>query len=377
MKIGILGGAFDPPHNEHIRISQATINELGLDKVVLVPSGIQPHKSSSASANYRYEMAKLACMPYKNIIVDDVEINYPRIGYAADILPLLQIKYENFIYIMGGDGLLALKNWYRPDKILTSYPIAVIVRGNDSSRVIKEIEYYRELYNANITLLDYHGRNISSTEVRARLELDIETDNYLSDSVIKYIKEHNLYSNYKDITQKLLYYMTLKTFEHTKSTVLKAFDINQQINLPYDKVMLACLLHDISKNIEYNDKYSYAVPEDVISSPVMHAFQGVGIAEKDFGINDREVLSAIKYHTTGRARMSKLEILVFMADMIEDSRNYQGVERLREIASEDYILGFLSCVELLYKHLKDEKKDIYPLTKECYNYYITRRRNDY
>lgn len=377
MKIGIFGGAFDPPHNEHINICLAAINELGLDRVVLIPSGIQPHKTSIVSTNYRYHMIKAATKPFRKLYVDDIEIQHPRIAYAAEILPLLQIKYNDFIYIVGGDSFLSMRSWYRPDLILPSYPIAVVARCGNRNEIKREIDYVKDLYNAdNIILMNYLTKDISSTDIRARLELNMNVNGLISDKVLEIINANSFYSNYRHLIDKLKSMVTERTYKHTERTVLKAMQLNLNFNLLYEKVFIASLLHDCAKDISLLEKYRKYIPDDVIDTPVMHAFLGAVIAEKEFNIEDREILNAIKYHTTGRAKMSQLEMLIFVADMLEDGRVYPGINELRYLIQDNYVLGFLSSVEKLYKYLTDKKTKIYPLTEECYNYYIKRSYND-
>lgn len=369
MKTGIFGGAFDPPHVEHINICLNAAEEYNLERVVLLPSGNQPHKASIAPQELRYNMAKAAAAPYSSLIVDDTEINYKGTAFASDILPLMKEKYGKFFYIIGGDSLMSIRKWHRPDLILSRYPLLVALRGEDINEINNEISVLKNQYNADIEILKYRAADISSSEIRAMLELEIHVSKYLPQGVLEIIKKHNLYSGNKDIIDKLKGMVRESTFRHIGRTVLKAFELNEKLNLPYEKVFIAALLHDVAKDCKPLNRYRALIPEDAISSPVMHAFQGALIAELEFGITDSEVLNAIRYHTTGRAGMTGLESLIFVSDMLEEERDFQGVERLREVIRKDYRQGVLSCIETLYHHLKDKKAKMYPLTEECYNYY--------
>ncbi len=100
---------------------------------------------------------------------------------------------------------------------------------------------------------------------------------------------------------------------------------------------------------------------------VVHQFLGAYIAEKILGIDDSEILTAIKYHTTGRVGMSQLEKIVFMADVLEKSRNFDGVEKLREITEKDFEKGFRLSVIDLYNSLGE---DIFYLTREAYEFAV-------
>jgi predicted HD superfamily hydrolase involved in NAD metabolism len=141
------------------------------------------------------------------------------------------------------------------------------------------------------------------------------------------------------------------------------------LNLPFEQVFLAAALHDCVKKRPFDSNYVGYVPEDSIGTPVMHAFMGAAAAKKVYGITDKSVLDAIRYHTTGHADMTPLEKLIFLADMIED-----GVRELRQTAKGNFEAGFLLSVDMLYSHLLNKKTDIYPLTRECYNYYFKKEK---
>ena len=105
---------------------------------------------------------------------------------------------------------------------------------------------------------------------------------------------------------------------------------------------------------------------------VIHQFLGAYIAEKILGIDDEEILTAIKYHTTGRVGMSLLEKIVFMADVLEKSRTFDGVEKLREITEVDFEKGFRLSVIDLYNSLGE---DVYYLTKEIWEFCVEEEQN--
>lgn len=376
MKTGILGGAFDPPHLEHINICLNAIKELGLDKVVLVPSGIQPHKNSSVSSNLRCDMIIAAIKSFYNLSVDDIELTYNKIGFASEILPLLQEKYGDIVYIVGGDSFMSMRNWHNPEIIFRSFPIAVIDRDGNRLDIMKEIKNIEDTYGARIKLLNYEASDISSTLVRAKLELNDNVSDLIPDRVMDIIRNNNLYNNMSSMVNKLKTMISPETYAHTKRTVYKALQYNQRLGLSYEKVFIAALLHDCAKGLPLQEAYRYQVPIDAIDTPVMHAFQGVAISEKEFGVEDSEILNAIRYHTTGKAKMTHLEMLIFVADMLEDNRNFSGVVELRYLVEENQLLGFMSCVEHQYNYLVAKKIKMYHLTEECYNYYIRRSSND-
>jgi predicted HD superfamily hydrolase involved in NAD metabolism len=137
--------------------------------------------------------------------------------------------------------------------------------------------------------------------------------------------------------------------------------------VPSDKVFVATLLHDCMKDVDFVHK---GVPEDTFGTLVMHAFNGAMEAKINYGIEYEDILNAIRYHTTCRPQMSKLEKLVYLADMIEPSRVYPDLDAIRQIAYRDAEQGFLAAFGSAYKHINNSIKNIYPLTIDAYKYYF-------
>jgi len=372
MKTGIFGGAFDPPHKEHIRICLRAAEELNLEKIILVPSGIQPHKNSSVSGDLRLKMVEAASKPYENLSVDDIELDYNATAYAADILPRLKDKYGDIVYIIGGDSFLSIRKWYQPEKILRNFSLAVAVRGGNTTDILKEINEIKNLYNTEISVLKYQPSDISSTVLRAMLELGLDVNDLIDETVIKIIKEYNLYHGFEKIIRKLKEIIDERTFAHTARTALKALELNEKVNLPFEKVFTASLLHDVGKNMPYDEKYEKYIPDKARDSAVMHAFQGAAIAEVQFGIKDNDIIEAIRYHTTGKPGMTELQMIVFLADMIEDGRVFEGVGEIRKKAKDSLEAGFIEAIKRQYNYLKEKKNSMYPLTEESYKYYINK-----
>jgi nicotinate-nucleotide adenylyltransferase len=113
-----------------------------------------------------------------------------------------------------------------------------------------------------------------------------------------------------------------------------------------------------------------------VPAPVLHQFQGAYLAEHFYKIKDEDIINAIRFHTSGRANMSALEKLIFLADMVEDGRDYDGVEMLRALfysaqeKGEKLLDACLLCaLEETVKHLKNKGGEIYPLTLQAYEFY--------
>lgn len=372
--IGIFGGAFDPPHRAHIETAKALIKERGYDKLILLPSHNPPHKSLTASDDARLDMLKIFASD--KIVVSDIEIKRQDIGYTVQYLPEIIKEYGgNIEYIIGGDSFLNFDSWYQPFEILKLAKILVVARDKEREKLEQKLVQYQNVPKKGIEIAQYMPPSMSSSEIRDSLRLHMSVYEFLDDKVVSYIKSHNLYNEYGNLLGKLESSLSEERLIHTKNVVLFALKYAKKLKLDYNKVFLATLLHDCAKT---NNNYDFMfeqklVPIDSKNTPVAHAFCGAVVAKNDYGIQDTEVLDAIYCHTTARPKMSSLAKLVYSADMLEQSRDFEGVQDLREIFEDDFEKGFFACLESTVNFLKSENKSIYPLTLEAYEYYKNKK----
>ena len=146
----------------------------------------------------------------------------------------------------------------------------------------------------------------------------------------------------------------------------------KELSLPEDQIAAATLLHDCAKYMNPSDFPEFSLPDNV-PPPVVHQYLGAYVAENVLGVNDAEVLDAIRYHTSGKADMTTLGKLVFVADMIENGRTYDGVEKLRSLYDGDLETCFKECLKEETLHLLNKGQYIYEKTLEAYDYYIKRK----
>ncbi len=364
----IFGGAFDPPHIEHVAMCRAAMKELDIDRLVIVPTYLPPHKSAGMlSVETR---AKLIAAAFEDMrpVVDFIERERGGNNYSALVLPILKEKYGDIIYLVGGDSLQHLSTWYKPEEVLKICPIAVC--GREGYEDVKETaQRAQSEYGGRIIPLEYMGRDVSSSMLRARLLLGEEPDT-LPKAVLDIIENEGLFEQYFPMIEKLREYQTDELFEHSKAVVKRAVDFNSKHDLkqPFEKVFLAALLHDNAKQRPALDGLS--VPKDAVGTPVLHQFLGAEKARRDFGVTDDDILDAIRYHTTAKADMTGLEKLIYTADSLSDDRMYAPIPELRRLAIEDFEAGFKATLKFTYDKLLSRGKGIYPLTVEAYEYYI-------
>lgn len=364
----IFGGAFDPPHNEHVNMCRYAMQALNADKLVIVPTYLPPHKNVGfLSFDDRCELISLAFFGF-DFTIERIEQERARDNYSSEILPLLKCKYGDIAYLVGGDSIAHFHTWHNPGEVAKACPIIAIARDGygDVKEKTKELQ---KAFGGDFSVLNYTGRDISSSGLRARLLLGEESQD-IPKAVMEAIRARGLFGEYREAVQQLKSYQTEELFAHSVAVVKRAVDFNSKHHLRQDfkKVFLSALLHDNAKQRPSLDGLS--VPAEAVGTPVLHQFLGAEKARRDFGIEDGDILNAIRYHTTARADMTMLEKLIYTADSLSDDRDYDPIPKLREIAKEDFAKGFLATLKYTYDKLSARGGAIYPLTLEAYKYYI-------
>lgn len=163
-------------------------------------------------------------------------------------------------------------------------------------------------------------------------------------------------------------------YQHTLGVVMTSEQLAKRYNVSVESAQIAALLHDIAKyvpNEVLKEKLELAHETDYLNySPlVWHAPVGAIIAKEIYQITDLDILNAIKYHTTGRASMTSLEKIVFLADYIEPNRTQPGVEKIRELAEIDLNIAVAQTLSNTVAYLKRKGNDLHPDTLKAYEYY--------
>ncbi len=370
-KIGILGGTFDPVHIEHIFLAKSAIKELELDKLFVMPTFIPPHKSTlPAPAEDRLNMLKLAFSDVSEIEVSDFEIQKQGKSFTYQTVEYFKQKYDCELYfIVGGDMLSNFRFWRYPERIMKVCTLAAFGREDFFTDYASEQEYFIKTFNKNFIRLSYTGKVASSTKIRTYAELGLPLDGLTAQPVIDYITSKGLYKGdkYADFIKKTL---PQKRLIHTANVVVTALKKAKELGLDVQKVKISALLHDCAKYLDHTKVKGFTLP-DKVPTPVIHAFLGAYVAQNVVGVEDEEILDAIRYHTSGKAQMSTLGKLIFVADMVEEGRSYLGVEKLRELYEKDDFEGcFVECLKEEFLHLLNKKQYIYEETLNAFRYYV-------
>ncbi len=194
-RIGVFGGTFNPPHIGHVAAAKAFIKSAELDKLIIMPAFIPPHKeyTSSVSCEDRFQMCKLAFSEIENADVSDLEISRGGKSYTYLTLQELSNSEYDLYFLCGTDMILTLGTWKNPDIIFELANICYIRREDDpeiSIEIAKRCKEYKEKYAAKIQPIVSEVIDISSSEVRNG---EVSLKSYLSPSVLEYINKTGLY----------------------------------------------------------------------------------------------------------------------------------------------------------------------------------------
>lgn len=199
MRIGILGGTFNPIHLGHIELARTAYRELNLDKVWFMPSKNPPHKDndSIASETDRVNMINLAIQDYDYFEVSDIELKREGITYTSDTLEYLQEKYseDTFYFIIGADSLINIEKWHRPDILFRLTTFVVAVRDDiDIDKIYLQCEYLKQKYeDVQIRIINMSKIDVSSTEIRKKCKKNHFTDCNIDKKVYDYIVKYSVY----------------------------------------------------------------------------------------------------------------------------------------------------------------------------------------
>lgn len=198
MKIGILGGTFNPIHHGHLIIAEYISEILNFDKIIFIPTGIPPHKDRGEvlDGKTRAKMLSLSIASNPKFEISTIEIDSEDISYTIDTIKnLKQSSNDDFHMIIGGDSLLSLHSWKGFEKIISEVNIIVADRyGSCGKKIIDEIdrlnkETHKKIININTPIID-----ISSTEIRNKLKMGKSIKYLVPEKVENYILKRGLYS---------------------------------------------------------------------------------------------------------------------------------------------------------------------------------------
>ena len=384
-RIGIYGGAFNPPHLGHVRAAEYAVQALKLDKLLLIPSGTSPHKplpAGSPTARQRLEMVRL--WAGEKMQVCDMEIARGGTSYTYETVQQLKTQYpqDELILCMGTDMFLSFHSWKEPQLILQNVSLAVFYRGDKgeiADIAAKKAEY--EAAGHKIYLVENPVLEISSTQLRRMLVFGCAAP-FLHKDVLEFIENNGLYGtreNYKnlpidDLEKVVVNLLHPNRVKHVLGCRDTAADMARVWGADETDAARAGLLHDITKALDgplqltLCREYGKVLDEFSENNPkTLHALTGSMVAERVFGENEA-VVAAIESHTTGKPAMNTLEKIIYVADYMEPNRDFPGVEELRRLAYTDLDGALKLGLEMTLAVLREQKRQISPASSQALEY---------
>jgi nicotinate-nucleotide adenylyltransferase len=196
MRIGILGGTFNPPHLGHLVAAQEAYRELALDTVTLIPAGLPPHKpvEDEPGAEHRFELCRLAIAGDNRFSVSDLELRRDGPSFTVDTLDLLrsQSPSDDLFLILGADIAAGLPKWHEPERVLKLATVAIAKRRGTAKEAVEQA--LAQLDGGERARFFQMPRiGISSTMVRRRVRAGQPIRYFVPDGVMHYIETHGLY----------------------------------------------------------------------------------------------------------------------------------------------------------------------------------------
>ena len=400
MKIGILGGTFNPIHMGHMDMAKKALITLSLDEVWLMPCGTPPHKEGTRvlSRIHRFAMCELMCKDEPQIRVSYMEYPLLTPNYSYQTLETIKKNHpgDTFFFLMGEDSLLYLDAWKEPKRLVSACEIGVFLRPalvsdkNDAIQKCEEkIRTLKETIGGTYHLIPFVPTKISSTKIREQIsgKADIKSilpalKQYLGEDVTHYLIQKDLYKesmhyDYTSIEKDLKRKLKPSRYAHTLGVCYTACSLGMRYGLDVDKCRIAGLLHDCAKYMSKEEmrevllRHDISVSEAYEKAPqLMHAAVGKILAKETYGITDADVLHAILVHTTGCPQMNAYDEVIFISDYIEPNRTEAPhLNEIRQMAFCDKNLAIRMILKDTMDYLKEKDAYLDPATQETYLYY--------
>ncbi|MCF0137926.1 MAG: nicotinate (nicotinamide) nucleotide adenylyltransferase [Oscillospiraceae bacterium] len=379
MKIAVYGGSFNPPHLGHAEAAAAVAEALKPDKLLIIPAGIPPHKeldANSADAQRRMLLSSLAFEDIPNAEISDMELLRGGKSYSSDTVEeLLRLYPDAEIYFaMGTDMLLSFEKWHRFEYLLKNMTLAVFSRdGGEDGKIAGHAEYLRRSYGARTVLVRHEPKPMSSTEIRSLLPQRRGRE-LLPDKVYAEIIRNGDYGAKPELQwlrEKAYAMLKPKRIPHVRGCEEEAVRLAERWGADKTAAAEAGILHDITKKLLMPDQLILCEKYDIINDncekenlKLLHAKTGAAVARDLFNVSD-EVCEAIRWHTTGKPHMSLLEKIIYMADYIEPNRDFEGVDKLRELAYKNLDEAMLLGLEMSLEDIRSSGYEPYIVTAEA------------
>ena len=378
-RIGIYGGTFNPPHTGHICAGLQALQALNLSMLYVIPDRIAPHKQipeGSPTPEQRLQMLRLALDGESKVVVSDLELKREGKSFTYETVEQLRLQHPDaeLVLFMGTDMFLTFHQWRCPERILAQASLGVFYRGDrDEQAQIAARKAEMEAEGHKVYLVSNDVVEISSTNLRRMLTFRC-ADPFLPKGVGEYIRDNALYATNRDyknlpmneLEQVVISLLKPSRVKHVLGCRDTAVELARRWGADETDAARAGILHDVTKALDGPLQLTLCAEYGTILTDfgkkypkTLHALTGALVAQRIFGENEA-VVSAIRHHTTGKADMTLLEKIIYVADYMEPNRDFPGVEELRRLAFTNLDAALKLGLEMTLEHLKHQGAEASP-----------------
>lgn len=386
-KMALFGGTFDPIHNGHLSMALRLVEALSLDGVLLMPSFVPPHKirESMADGAHRLEMCRLAIAGQPLLQVSDMELRRGGASFTVDTLEELHRLYPDtqWYLITGADMFCTLRTWHRFSDIARLAVLCTVARCGTDTAALTDYAARLQADGYRCYVDTQPVQTVSSTEIRLRAAAGQALDGLVPPCVEAYMKQQGLYQHPATMhmqTKEEQYTEIIRArlgeprFHHSLCVAQEAKRLAQKYGADADKAYMAGLLHDIMKDtppqaqLQILQEFAILLDDVEKTNPTLwHARTGAAFIQRVLGVDDAELVRAVRYHTTGRVGMTLLEKVLFVADFTSADRAYDDVDVMRRLADESLEKAMEYGIVYTIHDLLNRGVAIHPDTVSVYN----------
>lgn len=377
MKLLLFGGTFDPPHLGHAALLRHAIEAVAPDRVIVMPAGTPPHKAASQTpGTWRYAMCAGFLDIDARIARSRYEIDRPGKSYTVCTVEYLKQRWPGAtIYLaIGSDMLLSFTEWYQWQRLLRLVTLVAQSRDDAETAAMQPAIEALRAAGGKVLFLPVSVLRLSSSELRTAAAEGEDISSLVLPGAQQVITMHHLYRKGipavidADYCKKLAKRnLSEKRYTHTLNVAKLAKKLAKRYGADPDKAQIAGLLHDICKERPKPEllqmlRENAIMTDNAAEKPagIWHAAAAMVYLKNELGIEDEEILGAVRWHTSGRAKMTTLEKIIYMADMCSAERSYREVDELRALLKVDLDRALTKALAYSIGWLKEEKRDIDP-----------------
>ena len=382
MRIGVYGGTFNPIHLGHVHILREFIGRLDLQKVLLIPDGTPPHKVAEdlAPPEDRVKMCRIATEELGIVDVSRMELTRPGKSFTSDTLTQLHELYprDELYFLMGEDMFLTVDKWHDAPTIFRLAVLCASPRSHEGYEGLIAKQRELEALGARCRVEDIPFLDASSTRVRELAREGKDISGLVPKAVAEYISENRIYGGrpmtFEEYEALVKPHLSECRFYHSQCVAKCAAELAEKYGADVEKARLAGILHDVMKDTAPEEQLKIMERSGIIlteaqrrNTKLWHALSGAAFVESELGVADRDILDAIACHTGGKAGMTTLDKVLFVADYISADRDYPGVEELRIAAESSLEEVIVEGITFTMQERMGQRMTMEPRSIDAYN----------